>query len=407
MQFGNQLPQGVADLYSNDYEKKEYVIDQINQVTKLHGFKPIQTPTFEYYDLFMNMPGTMDTDQMIKLIDHDGKILVLRPDATIPIARMVANSKDTIDFEKLSYVTNIFRMQNGDSDVFSRSFTQLGVECFGPKDPYVDVEMIALAIESLKAVGLEGFQIDLGQAEFFQSLMEEIKLPKRVQREVQDKLEQKNEFELETILNQHEVDSNVKDVLLNLTRLFGAPEDVISRAKALSITKNMLQAVQELEWIVDQLEELGLSNYISIDLGLVNNLNYYTGVMFQGFVSDFGRSVIQGGRYDHLTEEFGLKVDAIGFGVYIDQLIDALNQQGAHLSHNTPKLSIKSENKTKSFELAQDLRQQGWIVDLFNSQGSGITIDLDKNCIISEGLEETYDSQQDLLSKVGQLYGKN
>ncbi|WP_054754826.1 ATP phosphoribosyltransferase regulatory subunit [Piscibacillus salipiscarius] len=111
MNFGKQLPQGVADLYSNDYEKKEYVTDQINRVTKLHGFKPIQTPTFEYYDLFMNMPGTMDTDQMIKLIDHDGKILVLRPDATIPIARMVANSKDPVKFEKLSYVTNIFRMQ--------------------------------------------------------------------------------------------------------------------------------------------------------------------------------------------------------------------------------------------------------------------------------------------------------
>ncbi|SEQ95665.1 ATP phosphoribosyltransferase regulatory subunit [Piscibacillus halophilus] len=407
MQFGNQLPQGVADLYSNDYERKEYVIDQINQTTKLYGFKPIQTPTFEYYDLFMNMPGTMDTDQMIKLIDHDGKILVLRPDATIPIARMVANSKDPVTFEKLSYVTNIFRMQNGDSDVFSRSFTQLGVECFGQKDAFIDVEMIALAIEALKAVGLERFQIDLGQAKFYQSLMNEVDLPQHVQREILSKLEQKNEYELSLILNKYNVNERVTNVLLKLANLFGTPRTVIQQAKDLALTDEMLEAVQELEWTVNQLADLGMAPFISVDLGLVNHLNYYTGVMFQGYVHGFGRSVIQGGRYDHLTEEFGLKIDAIGFGVYIDQLMDVLKQQDVALASEELQLSIVSRNRTDAFKIAQELREEGFIVDLFSTENRPILIDLDNEKLIKGENEERFQSTKDLIDKVGRLYGKS
>ena len=132
MKFTQQLPKGVADLFSQDYQLKQQVIEDLKQLNRQYGFRQIQTPTFEYYDLFINLPGTMDTDQMIKMVDHDGKILVLRPDATIPITRMVASSyNDDHPESKLSYVTNIFRMENGESDVFSRSFMQVGVEHFG------------------------------------------------------------------------------------------------------------------------------------------------------------------------------------------------------------------------------------------------------------------------------------
>ncbi|TFB21715.1 ATP phosphoribosyltransferase regulatory subunit [Filobacillus milosensis] len=406
MQFGKQLPQGVADLYSNDYENKEYIIKQINQLTKLYGFKPIQTPTFEYYDLFMNMPGTLDPDQMIKLIDHDGKILVLRPDATVPIARMVANSNQPLEVEKLSYVTNIFRMQNGESDVFSRSFTQLGVECFGKKNRYVDVEMIALAIETLKTVGLQRYQIDLGQAKFFQALMDEINPTPELQREIQEKLEQKNEFELEQILNENHVNEKAKQVLTQLTYLFGNPREVIKKAKPLALNSDMLQAINELEWIVEQINGLGLSEYISIDLGLVNNLNYYTGVMFQGFVHDFGRSVIQGGRYDSLTEQFGIKVDAIGFGVYLDQLIDVLDQQDISLKNDTAMINVKSQNSIYAFQVANELRRNGYAVNLFDQKAS-ILIDLDEKLISNHKGNRTFDGSDDLLKKVGQFYGEN
>ncbi len=169
----------------------------------------------------------------------------------------------------------------------------------------------------------------------------------------------------------------------------------------------MLDSIKDLEWVVDQLDKLGLSNFISVDLGLVNQLNYYTGIMFQGFVENFGRSVIQGGRYDHLTEEFGLKVDAIGFGVYIDQLIDVLTQQGVQLENENLKLSINSEDKTKSFNLARILREQGWIVDLFSNQDSSVMVDLDQKVIKYGTEEQTFHTQEDLISKVGERrYGE-
>nr|WP_279401966.1 ATP phosphoribosyltransferase regulatory subunit [Piscibacillus salipiscarius] len=203
------------------------------------------------------------------------------------------------------------------------------------------------------------------------------------------------------------VDDRVKQVLLNLTNLFGEPREVFNRAKELSFNHGMLDSIKDLEWVVDQLDKLGLSNFISVDLGLVNQLNYYTGIMFQGFVENFGRSVIQGGRYDHLTEEFGLKVDAIGFGVYIDQLIDVLTQQGVQLENENLKLSINSEDKTKSFNLARILREQGWIVDLFSNQDSSVMVDLDQKVIKYGTEEQTFHTQEDLISKVGERrYGE-
>ncbi|RPF57059.1 ATP phosphoribosyltransferase regulatory subunit [Aquisalibacillus elongatus] len=406
MPFDKQLPQGVSDLYSNDYEKKEYVIGQINQLTKLYGFKPIQTPTFEYYDLFMSMPNTLDTDQMIKLIDHDGKILVLRPDATIPIARMVASSADKKPFERLSYVTNIFRMQNGESDVFSRSFTQLGVECFKEKDAYVDVEMIVLAIESLQAIGVERFQIDLGQAKFFQSLLKTMNLTPADERLIQEKLEQKNESELEQVLGKYKIDKKSKNVLMRLTDLFGNPLSVVNEAKSLALNDDMREAIYELEWVVQQLEELNLADYISVDLGLVNNLNYYTGLMFQGYVHGFGRSIIQGGRYDRLTEEFGLPMDAIGFGVYIDQLIDVLEKQHHFLKHETIQVGVHSEKTIEAFQVARQLRQAGMVVNLFSYE-TELNVDLDQKLIQLRDEHTPFESTEDLIDKVGHMYGKN
>ena len=163
----------------SEFEVKEEVLSRIKQLFKKKGFHQVQTPIFEYYDLFNEIKGTIDKDQMIKLIDTDGKILVLRPDATIPIARMVAEARETKDgkpVQKYSYVTSIFRMNNDPQNIQSREFTQAGIEWFGSDGVQADAEIITLAILSLIEAGVDAFTIDIGKANFYKKLIEQIEL---------------------------------------------------------------------------------------------------------------------------------------------------------------------------------------------------------------------------------------
>ncbi|PKR77041.1 ATP phosphoribosyltransferase regulatory subunit [Halalkalibacillus sediminis] len=413
MKFQQQLPKGVADLYSQDYQLKQQVIEKLNQLNQQYGFKQIQTPTFEYYDLFVSMPGTMDTDQMIKMVDHDGKILVLRPDATIPITRMVASSDQAEHPEsKLSYVTNIFRMENGESDVFSRSFAQVGVEHFGKASVEADVEMIALAIESFKKVGMNRFQLDIGQANYFKALIGEADLSTEKQLMVQEKIEQKNLPELKQLLEDLQLDEEITKVLLQLPQLFGTSEAVLKKADELAINQEMKEAVRYLTDVYSLLDQLGYGSFISIDLGLINHLNYYTGVVFQGFIHDFGKPVIQGGRYDDLTQYFGMNQDAIGFGVYVDDLIAALKSQGITEEQSSTKLQVHADEWVEGFKVARELRQRGFEVHITGENQSSedvVSIDINKSTvqIPSSGEQVTYTDIEDLVKKVGSTYGSN
>ena len=413
MKVTQQLPKGVADLFSQDYQLKQQVIEDLKQLNRQYGFRQIQTPTFEYYDLFINLPGTMDTDQMIKMVDHDGKILVLRPDATIPITRMVASSyNDDHPESKLSYVTNIFRMENGESDVFSRSFMQVGVEHFGKACVEVDVEMIALAIESFKKVGLDRFQLDIGQATYFKALIGEAGLSTEDQLIVQEKIEQKNLPELKQLLEEFQLDEEIKNVLLQLPHLFGTSEAVLNQADELAINSKMKEAVQYLRDVYSLVDQLGYGAFISIDLGLINHLNYYTGVVFQGFIYDFGKPVIQGGRYDDLPPYFGMQQDAIGFGVYVDDLIAALKARGLLQNQTSPTILVYAAEWAEGFKVARELRRLGFEVEITKevpSSNNAFVIDLNTKTIQTPQSNEkkTYTNMEDLTQKVGVIYGSN
>ncbi|WP_188207823.1 ATP phosphoribosyltransferase regulatory subunit [Alkalibacillus aidingensis] len=404
---GQQLPRGVSDLYTDDYHLKESLINNYKRLLNTYGYNPIQTPTFEFYDLFMNVPGTMDADQMIKLIDPDGKVLVLRPDATVPIARMVSQSQ--LDVKKFCYVTNIFRMESSESDRTSRSFSQVGVEWFDHAHPLHDVEMISLAIEMLKQSGIERIQLEIGQASFFKSLLKSAQLPPSEEQEIQKKVEAKNGYELKAYLNTLEIDEDIYQVLLAIPNLFGSPKTVLTEAKRLVLNDEMRQAVEKLDSLVKQLHRLGYEQYVSLDLGLINHLNYYTGVMFQAYVEGYGKPIIQGGRYDELTKYFDLKTSAIGFGLYVDDLMTILKQQNrADIEANQSITISTSEKELKeAMDLAMSLRAKGVVVNMvyapLNAEISGDLIDFTSksyrlNCGTNQG---SFNSVIDLQKKVG------
>ena len=321
------VPSGVKDLHAKDLEAKEEILSTIKALFRKHGYRQVQTPIFEYYDLFTEIKGTMEKDQMIKLIDRDGKILVLRPDATIPIARMVATDyRNGNPVRKFSYVTSIFRMSDDPQNVQSREFTQAGVELFGRDGVEADVEVISLGIESLLELGVKDFTIDLGQANFYKVLIEHIDMEPEEMAFVQRLIENKNFADLKRTVAGLEMPYTLKNALRTIPTLYGEPKEVLKKAFRICINEEMEGEIRQLQAVYEELVSAGYGPYLSLDLGLINHLNYYTSILFQGYVPGFGKPILLGGRYDNLTKQFGYDTKATGFAIYIDDLMVALEQ---------------------------------------------------------------------------------
>lgn len=321
------VPKGVNGFNPKEFEAKEQLLSILKQLFKQNGFLQVQTPIFEYYDLFTEISGTIDKNQMIKFVDTDGRILVLRPDATIPIARMVAETQNSNVSQKYSYVTSIFRMNNDVQNIQSREFTQAGVELFGSDGAKTDASLISLAITALNEVGVKNFTIDIGQANFYKKLIEKIKLTESEIRNIQKLIENKNFAELDHAVQALAIPDYYKHALATIPTLYGNPEKVFAKAEQIAINDEMNQEIEHLQNVCKRLGEQGYEKHLTLDLGLINHLNYYSGVVFHGYIAGYGHPVILGGRYDQLTGQFGFHTKAIGFAIYIDQLMLALKTQ--------------------------------------------------------------------------------
>ncbi|QZY57240.1 ATP phosphoribosyltransferase regulatory subunit [Crassaminicella profunda] len=360
------IPEGVEDIHCNVYEIKENTITNIKSIFKSFGYRQILTPTFEYYDLFSEIEGTIHKDEMFKFIDGNGKILVLRPDVTTPIARMVAtNYKSCTGYLKFSYATNIFRIhdeQNGKK----REFTQAGIEYLGNDQPDSDAEVVALAIKSLINCGLQDFQIDLGQARYFKGLIKESGIAEKIQGQIRSFIEEKNFAALQTILGELNIDEFFKNALLEIPYLYGRPEETIKEAEKFVCNEEMKTSLNNLKDVYSILKDYGYEKYLSIDFGMIHHIDYYTGVIFKGYVNHYGRTVLSGGRYDHLTKQYGCYMPATGFGLNIDALLEVFGmyKMNKDFACSTDYLILyEKDNRKNGLQIAEQLREKGFIVE--------------------------------------------
>lgn len=364
-------PQGVEDLYGDEYQIKNEVIKKMENVFNSFGYKHIMTPTIEYYYLYSELEDSLSKDQMFKLIDRDGKILVLRPDATIPVARMAgANYKYTKEHLKFSYVTNIFRLssqKNGEK----REFVQGGVEYLGNDKPDCDGEVIAMAIKCLMKCGLKNFHIDLGQVKFLDSLINELNIDKGKKKQLYSLIENKNYGDLRVFLDQTDMLSKYKEILIKIPKLYGKPEKVMLTAKSLVINREMEEALCNLKDVYNILKHYGLEEYIFFDLGFTKSLGYYTGMIFKGYANSFGEVVLSGGRYDELTKHFGTPKPACGFGLNLNKLIEVmemLNIEKKSENFTDYLILYKDAFRGRAIKLAENLRDKGFVVEADLSQ---------------------------------------
>jgi len=360
------FPEGVDDIHSDEYEIKENLVADIRTIFKSYGYRQVATPTFEFYDLYLGIDGTIDVTEMFKIIDSDGRILVLRPDATIPVARMAAmNYKHTEGYLKLSYITNIFRHSESERGN-RREFTQAGIEYMGSSKTWCDAEVISMGIKMLLEFGLEDFHIDMGHAGLLGQLLEGSGLENRKKAMLCKFIEDKNYSELSTYLERLSMDEAIKKAIIKLPRLYGKPADVLERAEEIIVNEEMRKSIENLKDVYKILKAQGMENYILLDLGFTNQFNYYTGVIYKGYVSNYGRVLLSGGRYDKLMSQFGVSKPACGFGFNVDQLIEAMNIYEINQTydcHTDFYMVCSEENMVKAYDLAERMRSAGMIVE--------------------------------------------
>lgn len=367
-------PEGVRDIYGKEYAKKLAVEGRLQEVIRSYGYEDIQTPTFEFFDVFSSNIGTTPSNELYKFYDKEGNTLVLRPDFTPSIARCAAKyfSEERVPI-RFSYNGNTFSNTSNLQGKL-KEVTQLGAELINAPSVEADAEMISLVIEALKNTGLERFQVTIGEVDYFKGFCEEAGLDEDTELELRNCISGKNYFAAQELLAERKVKEPYHTNLLKLADMFEARESLIE-AKKMVKNKRSLDAIARLEKLYEVLKLYGVEEYVSYDLGMLSKYNYYTGVIFKAYTYGVGDAVVKGGRYDNLLNQFGKEASAIGFVIVVDDILEALSRQKVEIPLDNQKQIITYENGNQEdfankLQQAKELRQQGIAVELISNERS-------------------------------------
>ena len=319
-------PEGVRDIYGEEYRIKLLVEEKMHRVLSSYGYHDIQTPTFEFFDVFSREIGTTPSRELYKFFDKEGNTLVLRPDFTPSMARCAAKYyRDEKLPIRFSYQGNTFT-NTGNLQGKLKEVTQLGAELMQEPSVQADAELIALTVEALRAAGLEEFQISIGHVEYFRGICSQAGLDSDTEEELRELISSKNFFGAQELLERRKVRRDYCDVFMKVYDLFGTAP-TLAQARSLVNNERSLQAVERLEQLYAVLCSYGVEKYVSFDLGLLSKYHYYTGIVFKAYTYGVGDAIAKGGRYDRLLEYFGKQASAIGFVILVDDLLEALTRQ--------------------------------------------------------------------------------
>lgn len=326
MEHKLHTPEGVRDIYHLECKRKLKIQEELHHTLHSYGYQDIQTPTFEYFDVFRKEIGTTPSNELYKFFDREGHTLVLRPDLTPSIARAAATLFEEEDFPvRLCYIGNTF---TNHSSYLGRlkEITQLGAELIGIDSEEADAEMLAMVADGLKRIGLEEFQISIGHIDYIYSLMEASELSDDSKKEIYTLINNRNYFGVEEILIAEGVKEDVIQSFRILPELVGGAE-IFDKALTAAPSQTAKDAIYRLMNIHKILIKYQMEDHITFDLSMCGTYGYYTGIIFRAYTYGTGDAVVRGGRYDKLMEKFGKDTPSIGFAILIDELLNALNRQ--------------------------------------------------------------------------------
>jgi ATP phosphoribosyltransferase regulatory subunit len=355
------IPKGVRVFTPAETAQRRTVEDKLLSVFQRWGFREIVTPTFEYLEVFEQPTGEAADDQIFKFVDRQtGRLLALRVDLTPQVARMVATTLRQAPLPlRLAYAATVFRYHEPRAGR-QREFEQIGVELIGLDLPEADAELIAMAVEGCRAVGLPAFQIDVGQVEVVRGLLNALQPPGTLRSRLVSAIRRKDSLELEHLLADIPADPGLKGAIASLPHLYGGRE-ILDRAAALALPPASRAALANLAEVVTILENYGLAEHVILDLAEAHAFEYYTGVVFGAFARGLGYQLASGGRYDHLIGQFDYPCPAVGFSFDLERVMGSLAaaQSLPEIAGPDVLLIDFSPDKSAAHRLARLLRNCG------------------------------------------------
>ncbi|MFW6001130.1 MAG: ATP phosphoribosyltransferase regulatory subunit [Halanaerobium sp.] len=362
----NAFVEGVRDILPAELRKRRTIYRKIRKVFEKNAYREVITPTLESLELYAGIEGLVDKSEMFKVVDDRGQILVLRPDLTMPIARLAASRfQDSPRPLKFSYLSSAFQSKNSQS-LSLKEKTQAGVELIGSDSLESDLEMLMLLIKTMKAVKVEKPLIDIGHADLINEIFADLHLNEKQKIELRKLLAAKNRVGVKNYLKNVDLSEEAEHVLLRLPVLFGNPKKVVSELEAMPLSEETLEVLKTLDNLFNKLEDFALLKYITFDPMLISRHGYYTGLIFKGYADGYSNLLASGGRYDNLTEKFGVEEAAVGFALEIENLLDYLNKTENFTEDEERRFLLSYDNKSDLMlieELAEDLRNAGYTAE--------------------------------------------
>jgi ATP phosphoribosyltransferase regulatory subunit len=315
---------GFRDLLPDEAEVLREAQESLLAEMRRWGYRHVITPMVESIDVLELGLSAEQRRRLFKFSDARGEVLALVGERTIPVARLVAGKLRSAALPlRLCYAGAVLSTDEGRFHQRRETY-QVGAELIGAPGTIADAEVIALAARCLEAAGLRRYQVDVGHAEFFQGIMDAVRLPAAVKASVRSALATRDFVALEELLERTPLRSAEHELLLRFPALRGGPE-ILDAAGALVRNRRSERALTELARVRELLVAHGLGAVVGLDLGAIRDFDYYTGVIFEGYGPDLGRPVAQGGRYDGLLARFGRPAPATGFMVQLDLVWELLN----------------------------------------------------------------------------------
>lgn len=331
-------PEGTRDLLFQSARALRSAENAIRGALEDQGYSEIVTPTIEFYDMFNQANPAHDQESMLKVIDRSGRICVVRPDNTTPVARVAATRLDDAALPvRLYYSQKVFRSVSGDHG-HKGEFLQIGAELIGVDGTEADLDILSAAFAALASTGADSFRIELGHAELYKALVAELGVGEIKAEEIRRLIENKSFAALVDALAPYG-DVPAARVLRAIPQLFGGRE-VLDEVEKLTGNVRVLGAVAYLRRLYDALSAAGYGESILIDLGLVHEMGYYTGVMFRGYVGGAGAAILSGGRYNGLCAKFGRDLPAAGFGIDVESVAEAATAAGSERKIDPDRVRI-------------------------------------------------------------------
>ena len=340
-------PEGTRDLLFAPARRLRAVEQRVRQSLEDRGYSEVITPAIEYYDVFAQANPAVGQENMLKIVDRAGRICVARPDNTTPIARIAATRLEGAELPvRLYYSQKVFR-SIAEGHGHKSEFLQVGAELIGSDGLEADLDILTAAFSALEQAEAGSFRIELGHAEIYKALIEALGVDEQTAEDIRRLIENKSFAALGDALAPYQ-GSAAYQALCAMPQLFGGVE-VLDQVEHMTGNMRVLAAVAYLRRVYTALEQAGFGESVIIDLGLVHEMDYYTGIMFRGYLGGAGAAILAGGRYNALCAKFGRDLPAAGFGIDVERIAETGSEADNRQVRDTIRIALtkgRLEKKT-------------------------------------------------------------